>query len=316
MKTFFKFILAVASLTMIVCGGYGLLSYLGGTYLLENHNLQLILSIVVAALGVIINIANSLSKNERIVYVDKKQEPAKIPVEAVKVEKASVVEQKQIDVTQPIKTIEETEEILQQTMINPIILENGVVSDVEVEQEDNWPNASETPVDIDDITRVFAPVDEEKIVQAHASVPTVELVSPLGPKGTKKKTIEIKEEEKEDYIIPDIAFTVSDDEIEEETEAPKPEEAIDLSKTQERFIKESNLSYISEDGRPQFKITENIPRVTDIPEIIVEENEDFVGYDDIAEKKDRVSGIINGVIAFLFVLLAIVIIFMIYVKFF
>ncbi len=99
----------------------------------------------------------------------------------------------------------------------------------------------------------------------------------------------------------------------------QPQEADELdntlTKTREQFITRSNISYIDESGKPQFRVTQEIKKV----EVSDEElgiGKDFEGFDVRAERNERINHILNTIITLLAIRLALIVIYYFYTKFF
>ncbi len=98
---------------------------------------------------------------------------------------------------------------------------------------------------------------------------------------------------------------------------PQEDDELDntLTKTREQFITRSNISYIDESGKPQFRVTQEIKKV----EVSDEElgiGKDFEGFDVRAERNERINHILNTIITLLAIRLALIVIYYFYTKFF
>ena len=217
------------------------------------------------------------------------------------------------------------------------------IKEAEIEApEETFEEVTEAPAEE---TRAFIPVIEEPAESVSAEVPPVVIVSPLGPRNTRKvETIEeqVDDEELEEAIrdteeptlfdmIDEVDETVerleqSEEQAEELPEEPQQREVSDeyeampmlekqdLSDTQESFIHDSRVSYMNEEGKPQFVITQNIEKVVDIPE--EEKKPNFEGYDVRAEKMARVSSFINKVLTAILIAALLFGIYWLYTKYF
>lgn len=213
-------------------------------------------------------------------------------------------------------------------------------------------SAAPQPQEVPDLTQVYQPVREDTAVAMEARVPRVELTSPLGPHPEMVQPAAPQPQPVEDLPQPQPQPAVSGEEIptvelsvpedapaatediarpEEEAapatteiEIPQPQPQAEdetpaarsdgrLTATQENFIAKSNVSYIDEQGHPQFRVTEDFKTIQDDGE---EEGESFEGYDRQAEKEERVSQVLNRIITVLAILLVLILLYMGYVRFF
>ncbi len=163
------------------------------------------------------------------------------------------------------------------------------------------------------------------------------------PQDELEETKELEEPEEELDIMPEFFLDDEDEEeeasvVEEESEEPvqleeqeeepvQPEEQEELpqpepelfesklTETQANYINQSKVSFIDEEsGLPQFKVTEKYKIIED-EDTEEEKSEDFEGWDVQAEKRDRVSRILNGIVTVLLIVVALLLVYVIYMQF-
>lgn len=209
--------------------------------------------------------------------------------------------------TDAIPAVTETEEPVDKTMVYTII------------DEDETDEAGQQ-----DLTMVMPTMEPQPVTSEPAVIrtPKVELTSPLGPQpidwdisgksADHTRTLEEKVVETEEEPVTEEPQQVPTADREQWLQADmNPNE---LSVTQQNYIRESESSYVNEEGMPQFRITKEIPRIT------VEEQEitagRFMDYDEPGTPADKWGRVLNVVMTIMFVALALLLIFIAYNKFF
>lgn len=381
MKNSLKIFLLLLTYVLIAVCTFGVVTWMYQVPVpqIEKLDYQLYIGIAAGVLGLILGFiaafANTKKKKaektapaEEVTKATEPEEPAdETPVEsetATEVIAEPVFEEaSEAPAEEPVERFEESvEEISSDEELPAVEEEPEVIAEVEddyqlTEPEDAPRNdfdedrteelvLEEQPeekgmIEPNDITQVITPIVEEPVEVINADAPPVVIVSPLGPRGTRKiETIEeqVDDEELEEAIRETEEPTLFDmiDEAEEtvvkfeqpeeqpeeiqqrevssEYEAmPMPEQQ-DLSDTQESFIHDSRVSYMNEEGKPQFVITQNIEKINDIPE--EEKKPNFEGYDVRAEKMARVSNFINKVLTAILIAALLFGIYWLYTKYF
>lgn len=242
---------------------------------------------------------------------------------------------------QPVEAAEELSDEEEEVSIDvPEETETPVeetIEEIAPVEEQMEEKSEEEKIEPDDITKAFAPV-VEPVEPLNNPVPTV-IVSPLGPRNIKKdEVIEevVSDEELANYSDPEPVETREVQENEEVTEPVEeqpveeevnPEESvheevkaeepvaqpISMSETQENFIGESRVSYIDEEGKPQFVITQNMETIRDVPE--EEKKKNFVGYDVQAERRARMASTLNKILTFILIAALLAGIYIVYTKY-
>ncbi|MBR0473470.1 MAG: hypothetical protein IJJ19_00555 [Erysipelotrichaceae bacterium] len=265
------------------------------------------------------------------------------PVEEAPEEAA--VETPVVEEVQPVEAAEELSDEEEEVSIDvPEETETPVeetIEEIAPVEEQMEEISEEEKIEPDDITKAFAPV-VEPVEPLNNPVPTV-IVSPLGPRNTKKDEVieevvsdeeladysdpepaEVKEETPAEAPVEEINETVEEQPVEEEVnteesvhEEVKAEEPVAqpiiMSETQENFIGESKVSYIDEEGKPQFVITQNMETIRDVPE--EEKKKNFVGYDVQAERRARMASTLNKILTFILIAALLAGIYFVYTKY-
>ena len=133
---------------------------------------------------------------------------------------------------------------------------------------------------------------------------------------TEEPAEEVKQEQQPEWTPTERVITEEEKEPERQLQ-PEEEDKLDntLTKTREQFITRSNISYIDETGKPQFRVTQEIKKV----EVSDEElgiGKDFEGFDVRAERNEKINHILNTIITILAIRLAMIVIYYFYTKFF
>ena len=106
----------------------------------------------------------------------------------------------------------------------------------------------------------------------------------------------------------------TEESVHEEVKAEEPvAQPIIMSETQENFIGESKVSYIDEEGKPQFVITQNMETIREVPE--EEKKKNFVGYDVQAERRARMASTLNKILTFILIAALLAGIYFVYTKY-
>ncbi len=336
MKNSLKIFLLLLTYVLIAVCTFGIVTYIYQVPVpyISKPDYQLYGGIGAGVLGLILGFIAAFSKNRTaketvkaapVAEKTEEQETAE-PAETAEPEEPAESAVENIGVAPVVEPVAETlsepaaEELPWEKMTSEEVAEPEVeevkideteTADIPVEEEGT---PQEEVIEPDDITKAFAPVIEP-VESLTAPIPTV-IVSPLGPRNFRKEEIveeKISDEElasilRSDDDIPEVQETM--EEISAETEEPvtktveetyEPELQPAISETQENFISDSRVSYIDDEGKPQFVITQNIETVKEVnPE---EQKKNFVGYDVQAERRARMSLFISRILTFILIAL-------------
>jgi ATP-dependent Zn protease len=125
------------------------------------------------------------------------------------------------------------------------------------------------------------------------------------------KTEEVTEPVEEQPVEEEVN---TEESVHEEVKAEEPvAQPIIMSETQENFIGESKVSYIDEEGKPQFVITQNMETIREVPE--EEKKKNFVGYDVQAERRARMASTLNKILTFILIAALLAGIYFVYTKY-
>ena len=215
---------------------------------------------------------------------------------------------------------EKVEEVIEEVIEEPTQTVENTVEEIVTE----IPFEEEISFDHPYFDTVQPEEPQQQEVQAEETVPAEEAVP------EEAKSEEPIEESVEEPVQPEAVqeeeqpqWTATERVITEPEQQPErqlqPEESADLdntlTKTREQFITRSNISYIDESGKPQFRVTQEIKKV----EVSDEElgiGKDFEGFDVRAERNEKINHILNTIIALLSIGLAMIVIYYFYTKFF
>ena len=369
MKNSLKIFLLLLTYVLIAVCTFGVVTWMYQVPVpqIEKLDYQLYIGIAAGVLGLILGFiaafVNTKKKSgERVVPVQQEAEVAEPETEESEtpaVSEPEVEESAETANEEPAESIEEPVEEAQEPVEIPVIEEEPAVmpaveDDYQLTEPEGTSNEEYEETNSDelfigdqseergmvepnDITQVITPIVEEPQEVLNSETPPVVIVSPLGPRNTRKiETIEeqVDDEELEEAIRETEEPTLFDmiDEVEETVEKVEQPEAVqepevsseyeampmpepqDLSDTQESFIHDSRVSYMNEEGKPQFVITQNIEKIDDIPE--EEKKPNFQGYDVQAEKMARVSSFINKVLTAILIAALLFGIYWLYTKYF
>ena len=303
MKTGAKIFLLLVMVALTAIGVYGLTCYYYNIPVLENRDVLLYGSLGIFALALTVGVVIAIAKapEKKIQSQTAETEEAVLPAEPKQetdVKDAEIALDNDAtetgESTDDIPTVSESEEALEKTMVQNIVEEPAE------EQEtsgDEIPSLQEKPLTPEDITMVMSAEEfrkgeepkETPVQQARVTDPSLK----LDPQIT-----EAQEATSSLWLKADM----------------NPSE---LSVTQQHYINQSKTSYIDESGLPQFRITQEMPRVTDMSDNVkIGELSEFDDDDYRDDGKDTLGTILNGLMTFLFIVLALLIIFVLFNKFF
>ncbi|MBR0385146.1 MAG: hypothetical protein IJI05_01200 [Erysipelotrichaceae bacterium] len=191
------------------------------------------------------------------------------------------------DVTDTIPTVSEEEEELEQTAVQETVVEENETQEMESENK----VAESVP---EDLTMVMSAAEAEKAAREFREQSLAASVQ----QQTMEISPQLQKEEPQDVNT----WPLSD----------RPDG--ELSATQQNYISRSKASYIGESGKPQFHITNEMPKMS-----LSEDDDDMVdNYDDerYSTASDRLGDFLNGLMTVLSVVLALLLIFVAYNKFF
>ena len=213
----------------------------------------------------------------------------------------------------PEKVEEVIEEVIEEPAQNVENTVEEIVTEIPFEEEISFDHP------YFDTVQPEEPQQQE--IQAEETVPAVEAVpeetkaeEPVAEEQAQPEAVQ--EEEQPEWTATERVITEPEQQPERQLQ---PEEPADLdntlTKTREQFITRSNISYIDESGKPQFRVTQEIKKV----EVSDEElgiGKDFEGFDVRAERNEKINHILNTIIALLSIGLAMIVIYYFYTKFF
>ena len=213
----------------------------------------------------------------------------------------------------PEKVEEVIEEVIEEPAQNVENTVEEIVTEIPFEEEISFDHP------YFDTVQPEEPQQQE--VQAEETVPAEEAVpeetkaeEPVAEEQAQPEAVQ--EEEQPEWTATERVITEPEQQPERQLQ---PEEPADLdntlTKTREQFITRSNISYIDESGKPQFRVTQEIKKV----EVSDEElgiGKDFEGFDVRAERNEKINHILNTIIALLSIGLAMIVIYYFYTKFF
>ncbi|MBQ9037814.1 MAG: hypothetical protein IJ115_10220 [Erysipelotrichaceae bacterium] len=346
MKNSLKIFLLLLTYVLIAVCTFGVVTYIYQVPVpyINDINYQLYGGIGAGVLGLILGFVAAFAKGKKAKAAKEVVKAAEAPVETKEetdkteevkpVEEApeeAAVETPVVEEVQPVEAAEELSEEEEEVSIDvPEETETPVeetIEEIAPVEEQMEEMSEEEKIEPDDITKAFAPV-VEPVEPLNNPVPTV-IVSPLGPRNIKKdEVIEevVSDEELANYSDPEPVEVKEEETIVEETpaveEQPVIEEAkveapipqpISMSETQENFIGESRVSYIDEEGKPQFVITQNMETIREVPE--EEKKKNFVGYDVQAERRARMASTLNKILTFILIAALLAGIYYVYTKY-
>ncbi len=306
-----KFLLVLLGIVLIVAATFFLTTYIYNIEFFANKQLQLYGSLSGAVIGLMLSfiavLKSDKQKHQLVESKDNNVEKAMISEPVVDTQKDKELEAIEYpETTETIPLVEESQEELEKTQVHQILTDGYVEKIIDPEQivdqpkDANWPSVDDTTMIIN-TAEINDLQDSGEVLQAEANKSTLILTSPLGPKGESEQTTNETQEEVVD----------SESSSHEWLTAPINED--ELSKTQQSYIEQSTSSYIDEAGQPQFRITQEMPKMQ-VPE--EEFTDDFIGYDKRVESRDRLSGFLNSIMTIVFIALALAIIYIAYAKFF
>ena len=350
MKNSLKIFLLLLTYVLIAVCTFGVVTYIYQVPVpyINDINYQLYGGIGAGVLGLILGFVAAFAKGKKAKAAKEVVKAAEAPVETreetekteeVKpVEEApeeAAVETPVVEEVQPVEAAEELSDEEEEVSIDvPEETETPVeetIEEIAPVEEQTEEMSEEEKIEPDDITKAFAPV-VEPVEPLNNPVPTV-IVSPLGPRNIKKdevieevvsdeelanysdpEPVEVKEEAPAEAPVEEINETVEEQPAIEEAkvEAPVPQ-PISMSETQENFIGESRVSYIDEEGKPQFVITQNMETIREVPE--EEKKKNFVGYDVQAERRARMASTLNKILTFILIAALLAGIYFVYTKY-
>ena len=216
----------------------------------------------------------------------------------------------------PEKVEEVIEEVIEEPAQNVENTVEEIVTEIPFEEEISFDHPyfdtvqPEEPQQQEVQAEETVPAEEAVPEETKAEEPVEELVEePVQPEA-------VQEEEQPEWTATERVITEPEQQPERQLQ---PEEPADLdntlTKTREQFITRSNISYIDESGKPQFRVTQEIKKV----EVSDEElgiGKDFEGFDVRAERNEKINHILNTIIALLSIGLAMIVIYYFYTKFF
>lgn len=320
MKSGLKLLLLLLLMALLCWATFSITTYVYNIDVFSNKALQLYGGLI-SGLGSIIAGIMLVFRPDVPVDVpvaEREAEAAALEVDEADVEGEAAGESFDSDI---IPSVTETQVDLEKTMIQNIITENFVEENLPSEEffnpnaDASWPMADDTTMVLNtmEIEKASEETANEAPLAAAVSAPTVELVSPLGPKSADESDHESAEKTNEDFRQ-EAAMLSEESAQQASMEWPSaPMDAEQISVTQENYIQNSQSSYLSETGQPQFRITEKMPKL-EIPE--EEYSEDFEGYDVRYSNQDRFGAFLNGVMTVLFIVLALLIIYLAFTKLF
>lgn len=350
MKNSLKIFLLLLTYVLIAVCTFGVVTYIYQVPVpyINDINYQLYGGIGAGVLGLILGFVAAFAKGKKAKAAKEVVKPAEAPVETSEetekteevkpVEEApeeATVETPVVEEVQPVEAAEELSDEEEEVSIDvPEETETPVeetIEEIAPVEEQTEEMSEEEKIEPDDITKAFAPV-VEPVEPLNNPVPTV-IVSPLGPRNIKKdevieevvsdeelanysdpEPVEVKEEAPAEAPVEEINETVEEQPVIEEAkvEAPVPQ-PISMSETQENFIGESRVSYIDEEGKPQFVITQNMETIREVPE--EEKKKNFVGYDVQAERRARMASTLNKILTFILIAALLAGIYFVYTKY-
>lgn len=351
MKNSLKIFLLLLTYVLIAVCTFGVVTYIYQVPVpyINNINYQLYGGIGAGVLGLILGFVAAFAKGKKAKAAKEVVKAAEAPVETreetEKTEEVKTIEETPaeeaavetpvVEEVQPVEAAEELSDEEEEVSIDVPEETKAAAEEVAEEiapvEEQAEDMSEEQKIEPDDITRAFAPV-VEPVEPLNNPVPTV-IVSPLGPRNIKKdEVIEevVSDEELANYSEPEVEEIREPEEIKEPEaiedvfalEQPEKEEVkaevpvpqpLSISETQENYIGESSVSYIDDEGKPQFVITQNMETVREIPE--EEKKKNFVGYDVQAERRAQMASTLNKILTIIMIAALLAGIYFVYTKY-